>query len=133
MSVATASAVLRVRLTSTISRALLRVTAASAMAQPTLPVPTTPSFMGFAFFGLVSWGFLGLLRCRAPITISRRGLRSLFHGGQTHVGHPSRHGNFRQGCAQPGFLYACHRLSLCPEDGEIWRSRHPLSSFRRTR
>src|SRR5215469_2071441 len=45
MSVATASAVLRVRLTSTISRALPRVTAASAMALPTFPVPTMPSFM----------------------------------------------------------------------------------------
>src|SRR5260370_668582 len=45
MSVATASAVLRVRLTSTISRALPRVTAASAMAHPTWPVPTMPSFI----------------------------------------------------------------------------------------
>src|SRR5277367_5802493 len=45
MSVATASAVRRVRFTSTISRALPRVTAASAMAHPTLPVPMMPSFM----------------------------------------------------------------------------------------
>src|SRR5262249_46258572 len=45
MSVATASAVLRVRLTSTISRALPRVTAASAIAHPTWPVPTMPSFI----------------------------------------------------------------------------------------
>src|ERR1700688_3851647 len=35
-----------VRLTSTISRALPRATAASAMAQPTFPVPMMPSFMG---------------------------------------------------------------------------------------
>src|ERR1700686_4165838 len=45
MSVATASAVRRVRFTSTISRALPRATAASAMAHPTLPVPIMPSFM----------------------------------------------------------------------------------------
>jgi hypothetical protein len=45
MSVATASAVRRVRFTSTISRALPRATAASAMAHPTLPVPMMPSFM----------------------------------------------------------------------------------------
>jgi len=45
MSVATASAVFLVRFTSTISRALPRVTAASAVAQPTLPVPMMPSFM----------------------------------------------------------------------------------------
>src|ERR1700730_794316 len=45
MSVATASAVRRVRLTSTISRALPRVTAASAIAQPTLPVPMMASFI----------------------------------------------------------------------------------------
>src|ERR1700722_830490 len=45
MSVATASAVRRVRLTSMISRALPRATAASAIARPTLPVPMMPSFM----------------------------------------------------------------------------------------
>jgi hypothetical protein len=45
MSVATASAVRRVRFTSTISRALPRVTAASAIAHPTLPVPMMPSFI----------------------------------------------------------------------------------------
>src|ERR1700761_9071527 len=45
MSVATASAVLRVRLTSTISRALPRLTAAMAQAQPTVPAPMMPSFM----------------------------------------------------------------------------------------
>jgi hypothetical protein len=42
----------RVRLTSTISRALPRVTAASAIAQPTLPVPMMPSFMRQALNGL---------------------------------------------------------------------------------
>src|SRR6266436_10036463 len=46
MSVATASAVFRVRLTRTISRALPRTTAAMAEAQPTLPVPTIPIFIG---------------------------------------------------------------------------------------
>src|SRR6516225_8044436 len=44
MSVATASAVLRSRLTRTISRALPRLTAAIAQAQPTLPVPIIPIF-----------------------------------------------------------------------------------------
>src|SRR4051794_14818316 len=48
MSVATASAVLRVRLTRTISRALPRVTAAIAQAQPTLPVPIIPIFTGLS-------------------------------------------------------------------------------------
>src|SRR5437016_3935581 len=48
MSVATASAVLRVRLTSTISRALPRVRAAIAQAQPTLPVPIMPIFTDFS-------------------------------------------------------------------------------------
>jgi hypothetical protein len=43
--VATTSAVLRVRLTSTISRALPRLTAAIAQAQPTVPVPIIPIFM----------------------------------------------------------------------------------------
>src|SRR4029077_18080542 len=42
---ATASAVLRVRLTSTISRALPRAVAANAQAQPTLPVPMIPIFI----------------------------------------------------------------------------------------
>src|SRR5467141_4993178 len=46
MSVATASAVSRVRLTRTISRALPRTAAAMAEAQPTLPVPTIPIFIG---------------------------------------------------------------------------------------
>src|SRR6267143_2300305 len=46
MSVATASAVFRVRLTRTISRALPRTAAAMAEAQPTLPVPTIPIFIG---------------------------------------------------------------------------------------
>src|SRR5919198_4269992 len=45
MSVATASAVLRERLTRTISRALPRLSAAIAHAQPTLPVPIIPIFM----------------------------------------------------------------------------------------
>src|SRR5690348_3979620 len=45
MSVATASAILRVRLTSTTSRALPRMTVAMAQAQPTFPVPTMPIFM----------------------------------------------------------------------------------------
>src|SRR6516164_2486814 len=45
MSVATASAVLRLRLTRTISRALPRLTAAMAQAQPTLPVPIIPILM----------------------------------------------------------------------------------------
>jgi hypothetical protein len=45
MSVATASAVFRVRLTNTISRALPRSAAAMAQAHPTLPVPTIPIFM----------------------------------------------------------------------------------------
>src|SRR5215470_7941805 len=45
MSVATALAVLGSRLTKTISRALPRMTAAMAQAQPTLPVPTIPIFM----------------------------------------------------------------------------------------
>src|SRR5215813_14204060 len=44
MSVATASAVLRLRLSKTISRALPRLTAAMAQAQPTLPVPIMPIF-----------------------------------------------------------------------------------------
>src|SRR6516164_11828633 len=44
MSVATASAVLRLRLTRTISCALPRLTAAIAQAQPTLPVPIIPIF-----------------------------------------------------------------------------------------
>src|SRR5262249_24675383 len=44
MSLATASAVLRLRLTRTISRALPRLTAAMAQAQPTLPVPIIPIF-----------------------------------------------------------------------------------------
>src|SRR5258708_17906351 len=52
MSVATASAVLRLRLTSTISRALPRLTAAMAQAQPTLPVPIMPIFTGFARLAL---------------------------------------------------------------------------------
>src|SRR5450759_1726885 len=47
MSVATASAVLRVLFTSTISRALPRAIAASAVAHPTFPVPMIPSFMVF--------------------------------------------------------------------------------------
>src|SRR6516165_12328922 len=45
MSVATACAVLRVRLARTISRALPRITAAMAHAQPTLPAPTIPIFI----------------------------------------------------------------------------------------
>src|SRR6266436_4491142 len=45
ISVATASAVFRVRLTRTISRALPRTAAAMAEAQPTLPVPTIPIFI----------------------------------------------------------------------------------------
>src|SRR5438270_12077519 len=52
MSVATASAVLRVRLTSTISRALPRVRAAIAHAQPTLPAPIMPIFTDFSAVGL---------------------------------------------------------------------------------
>src|SRR5262252_1284221 len=44
MSVATASAVLRLRLSKTISQALPRLTAAMAQAQPTLPVPIMPIF-----------------------------------------------------------------------------------------
>src|SRR6266576_5211880 len=48
MSVATASAVLRSRLTRTISRALPRLTAAIAQALPTLPVPTIPIFLEFS-------------------------------------------------------------------------------------
>src|SRR5215831_2559554 len=44
MSVATASAVLQLRLSKTISRALPRLTAAMAQAQPTLPVPIMPIF-----------------------------------------------------------------------------------------
>src|SRR6266478_9069764 len=52
MSVATASAVLRLRLTSTISRALPRLTAAMAQAQPTLPVPIMPIFTGFSMLAL---------------------------------------------------------------------------------
>src|SRR5690242_9961826 len=52
MSVATACAVLRVRLTTTICRALPRVTAANAQAQPTLPVPMMPSFMAQLSAGL---------------------------------------------------------------------------------
>src|SRR5215469_18202549 len=45
MSVATASAILRLRLTKTIWRALPRLTAAMAQAQPTLPVPIIPILM----------------------------------------------------------------------------------------
>src|SRR5258705_13390044 len=52
MSVAPASAVLRLRLTSTISRALPRLTAAMAQAQPTLPVPIMPIFTGFSMLAL---------------------------------------------------------------------------------
>src|SRR5262252_9210035 len=51
MSVATASAVLRLRLTRTISRALPRLTAAIAQAQPTLPVPIIPIFMAASIAG----------------------------------------------------------------------------------
>src|SRR5919197_5130557 len=51
MSVATASAVLRERLTRTISRALPRLRAAIAHAQPTLPVPIIPIFMGLSVAG----------------------------------------------------------------------------------
>src|SRR6266508_6819675 len=51
MSVATASGVLRVRLTRTISRALPRVSAAMAHAQPTLPVPIIPIFTGLSVAG----------------------------------------------------------------------------------
>src|SRR5207247_431143 len=51
MSVATASAVLRERLTSTISRALPRLSAAIAHAQPTLPVPIIPIFTGLSVAG----------------------------------------------------------------------------------
>src|SRR5712672_2943757 len=45
ISVATVSAVFRVPLTRTISRALPRTAAAMAQAQPTLPVPTIPIFI----------------------------------------------------------------------------------------
>jgi hypothetical protein len=45
ISVATASAVLRVRFTKTIARALLRRVAAIAQAHPTLPAPTIPIFI----------------------------------------------------------------------------------------
>src|SRR5262245_60743707 len=51
MSVATASARLRVRLIKTISRALPRIVAAIAHAQPTLPAPTIPIFMDVSIFG----------------------------------------------------------------------------------
>src|SRR5262249_13484026 len=51
MSVATASAVLRLRLTRTISPALPRLTAAIAHAQPTLPVPIIPIFMAASIAG----------------------------------------------------------------------------------
>src|SRR5262249_20568053 len=51
MSVATASAVLRLRLTKTIWRALRRLTAAMAQAQPTLPVPIIPIFMAASIAG----------------------------------------------------------------------------------
>src|ERR1700758_1453532 len=51
MSVATASAVLRSRLTRTISRALPRLTAAIAQAQPTLPVPIIPIFTAASIAG----------------------------------------------------------------------------------
>src|SRR5262249_20534621 len=60
MSVATASAVLRVRLTRTISRALPRVTAAIAHAQPTLPVPIIPIFIPPSFRPPLSRRFGGL-------------------------------------------------------------------------
>src|SRR5215475_6867403 len=50
MSVATASARLRVRLIKTISRALPRIVAAMAHAQPTLPAPTIPIFMDVSIF-----------------------------------------------------------------------------------
>src|SRR5262245_17282456 len=57
MSVATASARLRVRLIRTISRALPRIVAAIAHAQPTLPAPTIPIFMDVSISGyqLVRW------------------------------------------------------------------------------
>src|SRR5262245_55168730 len=60
MSVATASAVLRLRLMRTISRALPRVTAAIAHAQPTLPVPIIPIFILPSFRRLLSRRFGGL-------------------------------------------------------------------------
>src|SRR5262249_42875553 len=60
MSVATASAVLRLRLMRTISRALPRVTAAIAHAQPTLPVPIIPIFILPFFRRLLSRRFGGL-------------------------------------------------------------------------
>src|ERR1700756_4438730 len=53
MSVATASAVLRSRLTRTISRALPRLTAAIAQAQPTLPVPIIPIFTAASIVGSI--------------------------------------------------------------------------------
>src|SRR5215467_14844520 len=56
MSVATASAVLRLRLSKTISRALPRLTAAMAQAQPTLPVPIMPIFMSLSFAGALHSG-----------------------------------------------------------------------------
>src|SRR5262249_46878763 len=60
MSVATASAVLRLRVIRTISRALPRVTAAIAHAQPTLPVPIIPIFILPSFRRLLSRRFGGL-------------------------------------------------------------------------
>src|SRR5258708_1938727 len=52
---------------------------------------------------------------------------ALLHGGLTHVGHPSRHGDFRQGGAQSGFLCARRRAALRQEEGELRRSRHSSS------
>src|SRR5262245_4322257 len=56
MSVATASAVLRLRLSKTISRPLPRLTAAMPQAQPTLPVPIMPIFMSLSFAGALHSG-----------------------------------------------------------------------------
>src|SRR5262245_65839400 len=74
MSVATASAVLRSRLTRTISRALPRLTAAIAQAQPTLPVPIIPIFTAASIAGstrrcaivaLHAWSAKDSLPCHA--------------------------------------------------------------------
>src|SRR3979490_2093412 len=62
MSVATASARLRVRSTRTISRALPRLTAAIAQAQPTAPTPTIPILLMVASWGVwyAAWSDSGM-------------------------------------------------------------------------
>src|SRR5438067_13477248 len=73
MSVATASAVFGLRLTRTISRALPRMTAAIAQAQPTLPVPTIPIFMDVSVCHAVDPPAAARARPRRRLTRARRG------------------------------------------------------------